>query len=27
VGVREGKPFLDVKSGTIDVQKVEYSPA
>lgn len=27
VGVRGGKPFLDVKSGTIDVQQVEYSPA
>jgi uncharacterized protein (DUF608 family) len=27
VGVREGKAFLDVKSGTIDMQHVEYAPA
>jgi uncharacterized protein (DUF608 family) len=27
VGVRGGKPFVDVKSGTIDVLHVEYSPA
>ena len=27
VGVRGGKPFLDVKSGAIDVQRVDYSPA
>ena len=27
VGVRAGKPFLDVKSGAIDVQRIDYSPA
>jgi uncharacterized protein (DUF608 family) len=27
VGVRGGKPFVEVKSGTIDVQHVEYAPA
>jgi hypothetical protein len=27
VGVRGGKPFLDVKSGAIDVQHFDYSPA
>jgi hypothetical protein len=27
VGVRDGKPFLDVKSGRIDVQQVDYAPA
>jgi uncharacterized protein (DUF608 family) len=27
VGVRGGKPFLDVKSGAIDVQHWDYSPA
>jgi hypothetical protein len=27
VGVRGGKPFLDVKSGTIDVQEIKYSKA
>jgi hypothetical protein len=27
VGVRAGKPFLDVKSGAIDVQRFDYSPA
>jgi hypothetical protein len=27
VGVRGGKPFLDVKSGAIDVQRFDYSPA
>ena len=26
VGVRAGKPFLDVKAGKIDVQKIEYEP-
>ncbi|MCC6361444.1 MAG: twin-arginine translocation signal domain-containing protein, partial [Phycisphaerales bacterium] len=26
-GVREGKPFFDVKSGTVDVQKIDYKPA
>jgi uncharacterized protein (DUF608 family) len=26
VGVRNGKPFLDVKSGAIDVQRIDYSP-
>ena len=24
VGVREGKPFLEVKAGTIEVRKIEY---
>ena len=27
VGVHGGKPFLDVKSGTIDVQEIKYSKA
>jgi hypothetical protein len=27
VGVRDGKPFLDVKSGRIDVQQIDYAPA
>jgi hypothetical protein len=27
VGVRRGKPFIDVVSGTIDVKKTEYVPA
>jgi hypothetical protein len=27
VGVRGGKPFLDVRSGVIDVQHFDYSPA
>jgi uncharacterized protein (DUF608 family) len=27
VGVRAGKPFLDVKSGRIDVQEIKYSAA
>jgi hypothetical protein len=27
VGVRAGKPFLDVKSGAIDVQHFDYSAA
>ena len=27
VGVRGGKPFVDVKSGRIDVQKIDYSAA
>lgn len=27
VGIRDGKPFLEVKSGTIDYQRFEYSPA
>jgi uncharacterized protein (DUF608 family) len=27
VGVRRGKPFLDVKSGTIDVLKIDYRPS
>jgi hypothetical protein len=27
VGVRAGRPFLDVKSGAIDVQRFDYSPA
>jgi len=27
VGVRGGKPFLDVKSGTIDVKEIKYSKA
>jgi hypothetical protein len=27
VGVRDGKPFLDVKSGKIDVQQIDYAPA
>jgi hypothetical protein len=27
VGVRAGKPFLDVKSGAIDVKHFDYSPA
>jgi uncharacterized protein (DUF608 family) len=25
-GVRSGKPFLDVRSGAIDVQRIEYRP-
>jgi hypothetical protein len=24
VGVRSGKPFLEVRSGTIDVERVDY---
>jgi hypothetical protein len=27
VGVRDGKPFLEVKSGTIPYEKIEYSAA
>jgi len=27
VGVRDGKPFLDVRSGAIDVARIEYTPA
>ena len=27
VGVRGGKPFLEVKSGTIDVKEIKYSAA
>ncbi|HSA00014.1 MAG TPA: GH116 family glycosyl hydrolase, partial [Candidatus Paceibacterota bacterium] len=27
VGVRRGKPFLEVRSGTIDTRKIEYQPA
>jgi hypothetical protein len=27
VGVRDGKPFLDVQSGTIDVTRIDYEPA
>jgi hypothetical protein len=26
VGVRSGRPFLDVRSGTIDVARIEYRP-
>jgi uncharacterized protein (DUF608 family) len=26
VGVRKGKPFLDVKAGTIDCREIKYSP-
>ena len=26
VGVRKGKPFLDVKSGTMDVRDIRYVP-
>ena len=26
VGVRSGKPFLEVRSGTIDVARIEYRP-
>ena len=26
VGVRAGKPFLEVRSGTIDVGRIEYQP-
>jgi len=24
VGVRSGKPFLEVRSGTIDVERIDY---
>ena len=24
VGIKKGKPFLEVKQGTIDVQKIDY---
>jgi uncharacterized protein (DUF608 family) len=27
VGVRDGKPFLDVQSGAIDVSRIDYLPA
>lgn len=27
VGVRRGKPFLDVKSGTIEILKIDYRPS
>lgn len=27
VGVRDGRPFLDVRSGTIDVSRFDYRPA
>jgi hypothetical protein len=27
VGVKDGKPFLEVTSGTIPYQKIEYSAA
>ena len=27
VGVRAGRPFPDVKSGAINVQRIDYSPA
>lgn len=27
VGVKDGKPFVEVKSGTIDVQRTEFTPA
>jgi hypothetical protein len=27
VGVRAGKPFLDVKAGTIDAREIKYEPA
>ena len=26
VGVRAGKPFLEVRSGTIDVARIDYRP-
>lgn len=26
VGVRGSKPFCDVRSGTIDLRKINYSP-
>jgi hypothetical protein len=25
-GVRSGKPFLDVRSGTIEVARIDYRP-
>ena len=27
VGVRDGKPFLEVSSGKIEVDRVNYTPA
>ena len=27
VGVKDGKPFCDVRSGTIDVREIKYQPA
>jgi hypothetical protein len=27
VGVRNGKPFLDVASGSVDVRTIDYVPA
>jgi hypothetical protein len=26
VGVREGKPFLEVRAGTIEVRSINYEP-
>ena len=26
VGVRSGKPFLEVRSGAIDVERIDYRP-
>jgi hypothetical protein len=26
VGVRSGKPFLEVRSGKIDVERIDYRP-
>jgi len=26
VGVKDGQPFIEVKSGRIDVAKTEYTP-